>query len=194
LIELELGYNGQVFFPPFFWLHAEELAHHRNKVARVQTRGQDEYRRGDDLKEQSIEEKGIMGELLARYILARQDEPYKLSPILGGRRELFVAPDVWWREWSIDVKAVTFKDRHFLVNVTAHNKPDKKITHYWCFKIEDRTMARSWVFTYDDVGRWPVNDFGHGSAHNANIQELMVRTEVVMANIEREDPMVVFDL
>lgn len=119
------------------------------------------YKRGD--RGDEAHRLGLRAEFIARFYCFNRGYEIKCPPIFADRP--LGVPDIICGDKRFDVKGIRTDAPDMLVNVEAHGKVEKSITHYWFIQNVARSRARHWIFSYEMVTTWPVKNCRYSDAH-----------------------------
>lgn len=134
-------------------LHAEavKIGNHRQKNNEILNKNRPEYARPI---EYNIN--GALGELIFFHYLDTENISYISNEMYGNKP--LPQYDVIVRNRLIDVKCVQLQTINFNVNIKAHEKIEKKITHYVFVKLHKNNECDIYGCVKEDVTSWEEKD------------------------------------
>jgi len=158
-------------YPSTFIRLSDELAKVRSKLSKdVYKEGTDKFRGN---QEHSISQLGILGELIARYIMDSKKMNYTEAPLIDLNPVVeadIVIHNDFGDDFFVDVKGVKSDAKHLRVNYNSHNNPRKNVTHYLFIQTIDSTEARYCWATRKVVDVWDVEKSTYTDCYQVEIK------------------------
>lgn len=154
--------SGSIQYPKMLIDVSKDIAYCRWLKNTEIRNSKNEYQRGNQQRELDIETKGILGELIARYYLEIENIVYQPMPLVSEKP--VKGADIIIGKHRIDVKASNNKST-LMVNENAHLKGFGKLDFYWFVILYDDGIAKYFVYSYDQINDWNVEQMTYTKAY-----------------------------
>jgi hypothetical protein len=134
-------------YPDHLYAEAKKIGMHRAENNRKLDERKPEYKRPDE-----YDINGALGELIFFYYLDTENISYIPNEMYGDKP--LPEYDVIVGNRLIDVKCVQKQTKKFAVNCKAHNKVEKKITHYVFVKLHPNNECDIYGCMKEDITFW----------------------------------------